>query len=66
MFPNSNMCSIFAIVFKEKGRIFYKFFLQIKLCSTVETYLGMLKIAGYKRETLVGVEPLTFLSILTI
>jgi hypothetical protein len=40
--------------------------IENKALSTLETYLKMLKIASYERKTLPEVEPLTFLSILTM
>jgi len=40
--------------------------LQIKLQCKLQTCLKMLKIASYERKKLVEVEPLTFISILTI
>ncbi len=71
LIPNSNLYSICAVVFKVKKCIFkirkiQKKIANLKLSSTLETYLKMLKTACYQRKTFVEVEPLTFISILTI
>ncbi len=57
------MCSVSGIVFQVEECIFLIRKIQIKLRCTLETSL---KIASYEWKQLVGVELLTFISILTI
>jgi hypothetical protein len=60
------MYSVSAIVFKVKECIFRIRKIQIKLQCKLENCLKMLKIASYERKKSVEVEPITFISILTI
>jgi hypothetical protein len=57
-----------SCVYSEKNGFLNlrKYKKKLKKNSALETYLKMLKIASYERKTLQEVEPLTFLSILTM